>query len=166
MSFFCLVILFLFCPSPSLNWVLLSQAAHPFKFILVFFYSYFQNVFALIFNLLNRKQKLHCQSQWKTSIQGSHLSAAVVSNSSIKNLSVNLFKSKGNVFFMDSYDAELWLSLCSLLFLRFCRYLFRFILRQLLNCMPCAQSHGPPEALHGHWLEVNKCFVLVSSSSF
>lgn len=63
-------------------------------------------MFALIFNLLNRRQKLHSQSQWKTSIQGSHLSAAVVSNSSIK-MSVKLFKSKGNVFSLDSYVAEL-----------------------------------------------------------
>lgn len=49
------------------------------------------------------------------STQGSHLSAAVLSNSSIKNLSVELFKSEGNVFSMDSYVAELWLTLFELL---------------------------------------------------
>lgn len=52
-------------------------------------------------------RNFHYQSQWKMSTQGSHLSAAVLSNSSIKNLSVELFKSEGNVFSMDSYVAEL-----------------------------------------------------------
>lgn len=75
------------------------------------------------------------------------------------------FESNWNVFSSDSYVAELWLRLGSL-FLSFCGYLYRSILRQLLNQLSCAKRHGLSEALHGHWLEENKCFVLANSSGF
>lgn len=163
MSFFWILVIFLW-PVPTLNWVLLSQAAHSFKSIL-FVCSCFQNALSFSFSLWTEGRKCTGRVSDKFVSRAVICSApAVVQHYWMQNLSVKHLLGQTNVFSLDSYIAEQWLTPGSLVFLTFCRCLYRCVLRQLLSQLSCPQRHVLPVVLHGQ--KKNKYFVLVNRSSF